>query len=175
MVMDLMLGHTVGAVVIVDMQEKESPESESADMLPMPAGIITKSDILKAYHDRVDIDAPCKSIMGERSLVTCTPNDNRDNVASLLEKNKTHHVIVVDEDHAHFVGIVSSWDVAAECAKDNRAWPYLRSEDGKIPYPPTKIEKEPLPDSFDPEKPTTVVNHKHFSTYMDDLDLEAFQ
>eukprot|EP01083_Nonionella_stella_P018787 52248_1 len=143
-------------------------------------GIITKTDVLIAYRDGVDVEDPCSRIMGKRHLVSCYPGDDRDRVASILEANHTHHVIVVDEKHAHFVGIVSTWDVAAECAKDNRAWPYLRSDGGKIWLPEMeKVAKGdvPLPAPYDPAKPTTIVNHKHeeTTTYMDDLDLEAFQ
>eukprot|EP01083_Nonionella_stella_P018847 52426_1 len=118
--------------------------------------------------------------MGDRKLVSCLINDDRDTVARILEKHHTHHVIVVDEAHSRFMGIVSSWDVAAECAKDNMAWPYLRGDDGKIQLPPERIEKvadHPMPPAFDPHKPTTVVNHPHdkATTYMDDLDLEGLQ
>ena len=185
--MDIMVLHRVGCVVIVNMRKKEVEGSLEKDDGEVKAiGMITKSDILMAYRDQVDIDAPCQQIMGDRRLVSCYPGDDRDQVARILEKNKTHHVIVVDEKHTHFVGIVSTWDVAAECAKDNRAWPYLRSEDGKIPFP-EKIEKEDVPPPppydpenpppYDPEKPTTILNHPHeeSTTYMDDLDLGAFQ
>lgn len=102
-------------------------------------------------------------------------------MAQILEKNKTHHVVVVDEKHARFVGLVSSWDIASECAKDNRAWPYLRGEDGKIPFPENVVKAcepcVPPPPAYDPEKPTTILNHQHdkATTFMDDLDLEAFQ
>ncbi|KAL7543908.1 hypothetical protein ACHAXR_013311 [Thalassiosira sp. AJA248-18] len=186
-VMDLMLSHKVGAVVVVNIVQKNDTEpSEELSTIPIALGIITKSDILQAYRERVDIDDPCRKIMGDRKLVSCLAVDDRgeclfcfdDQVARILEKHKTHHVIVVDEKYARFVGIVSSWDIAAECSKDNRAWPYLRGEDGKIQFP-EKVEKDdvPVPPPYDPEKPTSILNHKHdeFTTYMDDLDLEAFQ
>ncbi|KAL7554330.1 hypothetical protein ACHAWF_017770 [Thalassiosira exigua] len=113
--------------------------------------------------------------MGGRRLVSCGPGDDRDKVARILEESHTHHVVVFDGEN--FVGLVSSWDVAAECSKDNRAWPYLRDEHGKVPFP-VKAEKDEahIPPSYDPQKPTSILNHKHnANTYMDDLDLEAFQ
>ena len=175
--MDLMLLHKVGAVVVVSAKKKKMEAQGRISETPIATGMITKSDILQAYRNRIDIDAPCQKIMGDKHLVCCHPSDDRDQVASILERNRTHHVVVVDENHSSFMGIVSSWDVAAECAKDNRFWPYLRGEDGKIPFPEHKIEKHvPLPDPYDPNQPTTVLNHKHEKdTFMDDLDLEAFQ
>lgn len=179
--MDLMLAHKVGAVVIVGNDEKKLVEGslELCNDIPIAIGVITKSDILQAYRDRVDIDDPCHKIMGDRHLVSCAPGDDRDKVAGILEKNQTHHVIVADEKHSRFVGIVSSLDVAAECAKDNRAWPYLRGEDGKVIRFPEKIEKDevPIPPAYDPQKRTSITNHEHgkTTTFMDDLDLEAFQ
>ena len=181
--MDLMLKHKVGAIVIITMESKEMTTAGlEFPTIPIAMGIITKSDILQAYRNRVEIDAPCQKIMGDHKLVSCHPEDDRDTVARILEKNKTHHVIVVDDErHAHFVGIVSSWDIAAECAKDGGAWPYLRGEDGKISFPVEKVAKDDedlsIHPPYDPKKPTSIVNHKHdqFTTYMDDLDMEAFQ
>jgi hypothetical protein len=91
-------------------------------------------------------------------------------------------VIVVDEEHSHFVGIISSWDIATECAKDDRAWPYLRTENGQFPIPKAlqdQIERRsrpPPPAPYDPNKPTTIVNHEHDKLgYMDELDVMGFQ
>jgi len=86
-----------------------------------------------------------------------------------------HHVLVVD-DSSLFVGLVSSWDVSAEDAKDSRAWPYLRSDDGEIDVKIATGARDPRPPPpeapFDPAKPTTIENHQHdFKTYMDELDL----
>jgi CBS domain-containing protein len=56
----------------------------------MPVGIITKSDILKAYRSRVGVDDPCEVIMGGRDqLVTCTPSVDRDRAARILERSHT--------------------------------------------------------------------------------------
>lgn len=158
-VLDIMITNKVGSVVIVNTQKKEAEASlqkESAGgegTILKAMGIITNSDVLKAYRESTPIDAPCQKIMGRRRLVSCNPGDNRDTVARILEERHTHHIIVVDERHQHFVGLVSSWDVAAQCAKDG------------------------VPPPYDPEKPTTILNHEHGEapTFMDDLDLAAFQ
>ena len=163
-VLDLMVSKQVGAVVIVCTKEEDREKS-------IPEGIITKTDILHAYRHRVDLNDSCKHIIRENSLMTCEPDDGRDTVASILERNKMHHVIVVQEDH--FVGIVSSWDIAAEVAKDGRAWPYLRSEEGGIQFP--RFEEEVLPPAYNSHKAVSILNHKHDNTFFDSLDLEAFQ
>ena len=167
--MDKMLRHKISSVVV-------TMSSTSKQAL----GIITKSDLMKAYHDRVDINADCSEIMTPADrLETCSPNDDKSKVASILESTHHHHVLVVDET-SQFVGIVSSWDITSEDAKDSRAWPYLRGDDGEIDVKTACGAKDPpLPSpeaKFDPSQPTTIDNHEHdFKTYMDDLDLMGFQ
>jgi hypothetical protein len=66
----------------------------------------------------------------------------------------------------------------SECAKDDRAWPYLRGEDEKIEMPHCeKMESIHLLPAYDPAKRTTIENYPHddFTTYMGDLDLAALQ
>ena len=165
-VMDRMLHHKISSVVVKD-------ESE-------PLGIITKSDLMKAYYDRIDIDDPCSKIMtSANKLETCKMTDDKDKVASILESTHHHHVLVLD-NNSKFVGLVSSWDISTEDARDSRVWPYLRGDNGEIDV---KIAtgagdpRAPPPGApFDPDKPTTIENHQHdFKTYMDDLDLMGFQ
>ena len=115
---------------------------------------------------QVDIQEGSETILKNKPLVTCKPGDDRDRVASILERNRMHHVIVME----NFIGIISSLDIAKECARDNRAWPYLRSEDGRVHLP--RFEDDVLPPAYNPHLPTSIVNHKHDE---DDLDLEAFQ
>lgn len=155
-----------GAVVILSTNEDGHPSLDRSEMKSKhqkPHGIVTKTDILHAYRRQ------------DKPLVTCKPGDDRDRVASIIERNKMHHVIVMNEQEEHFIGIVSSLDIAKECARDNRAWPYLRSEDGRVHLP--RFEDDVLPPAYNPHLPTSIVNHKHdeVTTYMDDLDLEAFQ
>jgi CBS domain-containing protein len=117
----------------------EELANEHVDMLSprsstrtMPIGIITKSDILLAYHNLVGIDDPCEVLVTkDKPLQTCNPNIDRDRAAAiLLERNHTHHILVVDDEPSHasspyFVGLFSSWDLSAECARDDRAWPWI--------------------------------------------------
>mmetsp|Transcript_28539 Transcript_28539/g.78395 ORF Transcript_28539/g.78395 Transcript_28539/m.78395 type:complete len:212 (-) Transcript_28539:254-889(-) len=133
--MDLMLQHGVGAVVVV-----ENPDES---FHTMPLGIITKTDLIQAYHDKKSIRTPVQDLLrlkmgggDDATLKTCTETMNRDEAAKILEHNKMHHALVVDhKDPTRFVGLISSWDITVECAKDDRAWPWNRHEDGRVHGP----------------------------------------
>ena len=51
------------------------------------------------------------------NLHPARPDMHRDDAAELLQREKIHHAVVVNED-GHFVGLFSSWDIARECALD---------------------------------------------------------
>lgn len=73
-VMDLMLQHNIGAVVV--------PNAPGH-----PIGIITKTDLVQAYHDNVMLDHKAQEIM-RTGLEVCDENMNRDQAARILERNK---------------------------------------------------------------------------------------
>eukprot|EP00977_Amphora_coffeiformis_P002417 scaffold451_cov184-Amphora_coffeaeformis.AAC.3 len=116
-VMDSMLAHKVGAVVIVGDKSNERKEGKKVSAVvgtsPSVCGIITKSDILQAYHySHICIDHPCLEIMSSQELGTCTPEMSLDEAARVLTKNNNHHaIVVVDQDHQRFAGVLSSWDI----------------------------------------------------------------
>jgi predicted transcriptional regulator len=83
-------------------------------------GILTKTDLVKAYNDGRKMDDPVQDVMSMH-LATCDENMNRYQVAKILEQNKSHHAIVMDPKTRHFKGLLSSFDIAVECAKDDRA------------------------------------------------------
>ena len=178
LVMDLMLDKKIGAVVVIEKDESKGLDVDAETPLPMPVGIITKSDVMKGYHNRIGIDDPCEAIMHKGDLATCTPNVSRDRAASMLEKNHFHHLIVTDEKHERFIGLISSWDITAECARDDRAWPWPRSEDGKFHKPKTQTDRR-AGSPQNAEHHPTILEHDHghdeFATYMDDLDLVGIQ
>ena len=155
-------------------QQPEDNNDNNTKVVPLPVGIITKSDIIKAYQNQVNINEPCESIMNKGDLQTCGPNVDRDKAAHLLEESHNHHLLVVsdDDDPKKFLGLVSSWDITAECARDHRAYPWIRSEDGKFhsPFP----KKKPSEQHFNKQ---TVLHHEHEpdTVYMDDLDVLNFQ
>ena len=67
--------------------------------------------------------------------------ETRDQAARAFEKNKNHHAVVRDKT-GQFVGLISSWDIAIECVKDDRAWPWSRTSvdaAGKIQHPTANV------------------------------------
>ena len=95
-------------------------------------GIITKTDIAWCYMNNISLGSQIGDIMPwTAGLKKIKSNIDRDGAAKFLEKNKVHHALVVDEA-GNEVGLVSSFDIATEVAKDARAWPYNRTEDGQF-------------------------------------------
>jgi hypothetical protein len=137
--MDQMVKHKVGAIVVL-----------VTGNYHVPIGIVTKTDLVNAYHANVTLDHPVKEIMSHDDLATCIETMSRDQAARVLEKNKNHHALVVDKN-CHFKGLISSWDITVECAKDDRAWPWNRSEDGRFhkPTEPTTMETSPTSSMMD--------------------------
>jgi CBS domain-containing protein len=103
----------------------------------MPVGILTKTDFVSAYKQGLTLDHAVTEIM-TKNLQTCDINLSRDAAAALFERNKIHHVIVVD-GNKNFQGLISSWDIASECAKDDKAFPWNRSPDGRFHKPDEKV------------------------------------
>jgi CBS domain-containing protein len=118
-VLEDLIEKNVSAVVVVD-----------KDNANKAVGLVTKTDLVLAYSKGISQHQKVGVIMAT-DIKTVSSTANRDFVAKMLERNRFHHALVVDKD-GDFVGMVSAWDVAAECARDARAWPWSRSMDGKI-------------------------------------------
>ena len=70
---------------------------------------------------------------------------------------------MVTNDNGEFLGLVSAYDVTADTANETRAWPWIRSEDGRFHHPFHK--KAAAPDS-----PTSVRRESHvFLDYIDSV------
>ena len=130
--MDAMLEKKVGSVVVVLAGRRLHGAYH------VPVGLVTKTDLVSAYKQGLTLDHAVKEIMS-KDIQTCDINLSRDGAAALLERNKTHHAIVVD-GNKHFEGLISSLDIASECAKDNKAFPWNRSPDGRFHKPDEKVE-----------------------------------
>ena len=113
----MMLTEKISAVVIINKENQA-------------VGIVTKTDLASSYQRGLDLQKPVSEIMSS-ALYTVHDTDSRDTVADLFQKKHINHAVVVNSEGI-FVGLVSSWDVAAECARDAKAWPYIRSDDGRI-------------------------------------------
>jgi CBS domain-containing protein len=110
----------VSAVVVMDKDDKDKP-----------VGLVTKTDLVLAYKQGISLHQKVQLIM-VNNLKTIPHTANRDQVAKMFEATQFHHAIVVDGKTGKFMGVVSAWDVVTECARDARAWPYSRTEDGKV-------------------------------------------
>jgi CBS domain-containing protein len=114
---DSIIERHISAVVVVGADNK-------------PVGLVTKTDLCNAYKQGIPMTEKVTSIM-TKELTTILDTLNRDDAAKVFQNTKNHHAIVLDKD-SNFLGLISTWDIAAECAKDARAWPWTRTADGKI-------------------------------------------
>lgn len=87
-------------------------------------GIITKTDITRAFAEGVSSEADAESFMPD-NLICVKEDTQTDDLADLIQKEHVHHLVVVDND-GNFAGIASSWDVAREVSLDAKAFPYNR-------------------------------------------------
>jgi CBS domain-containing protein len=131
--MDTMLEKKVDSVVVL--------VGRLSGAYRVPVGIVTNTDFVSAYKQGLTIDHAVKEIMS-KDIQTCDINLSLDGAAALLERNKNHHAIVVDDDR-HFQGLISSWGIASECAKDSRAFSCNRSPDGRFHKPGEKVDLSP--------------------------------
>lgn len=126
---DVMVEKKIGALVIL--QDANTP-----------VGIVTKTDLVEAYQKGVTLEDKVTKVM-KTDLQTVKESAPKDDAAKALEHRKNHHAIVVDANDK-YVGLISAWDIAAESARDSRAWPWIRSEDGKF-HKPTLEETAETP------------------------------
>lgn len=109
-VVDKLLDNHISAVVVVDGNKA--------------VGIVTKTDITRAYKKGLALDATVDSVMSPnpKSVGKGQPHDE---ASKVFINNKIHHAVVVDDD-GNFVGVISAWDVAREGYLDAKAWPWNR-------------------------------------------------
>ena len=98
-VISLMRAHNIGSVVVLADEAK-------------PIGIITQRDIINSVVQNVEkiLDLPVTDVMS-KSLVTIYPDATVNEAAELMNKNRIHHLIVVNEQTGELAGILSSYDI----------------------------------------------------------------
>lgn len=171
--MKLVLDNKIGSLVVIEQQKQASvPKS-------MPVGIITKTDVVQAYQSGIPTNDPCKSIMCKGPLHTCTTRMGRDKAARIMEAERTHHLIVVDEKDSSFVGLLSTFDIATDCAQGGWPWPLFggksNNEEIRAAASSQSNEEENRPNASNHGYPS-IVHHKHDDlTYADTLDVLQFQ
>mmetsp|Transcript_6027 Transcript_6027/g.11001 ORF Transcript_6027/g.11001 Transcript_6027/m.11001 type:complete len:148 (-) Transcript_6027:281-724(-) len=96
-----------------------------------PTGIVTKTDMGRCYLNGISLDSEVGDIAPRTAgIKKIKSTEDRDAAAKFFERNKVHHALVVDEGDGE-VGLISALDIVTEVAKDARAWPWNRHEDGK--------------------------------------------
>lgn len=84
------------------------------------AGIITRSDLLRAYNSSKDwAGLPVESYMS-REVVTVLPTDRISHVAQLLVEKQIHRVVIVQKEHDRLrpVGVISDSDLVYHLVKE---------------------------------------------------------
>lgn len=119
--LDLMVGNKVGSVVVIDKDKKLRP-----------LGIVTRTDMLEAYHKNFGADNHTLSEVMKTTITAVCDTMSKDEAAKAMETNQKHHAFVIDKD-GNFVGLISTMDIALETARDARAWPWIRQDGGKFP------------------------------------------
>eukprot|EP00529_Nitzschia_sp_RCC80_P036786 CAMPEP_0113440038 /NCGR_PEP_ID=MMETSP0014_2-20120614/352_1 /TAXON_ID=2857 /ORGANISM="Nitzschia sp." /LENGTH=193 /DNA_ID=CAMNT_0000330821 /DNA_START=497 /DNA_END=1081 /DNA_ORIENTATION=- /assembly_acc=CAM_ASM_000159 len=145
-VMDLMLKNKVGCLVVI---------APKVPLTVAPLGIVTKTDLMEAYKKGFTLDGHTVDEVMSKDLETCVETMDRDDAAKVLERNQDHHALVINKN-GDFCGLISSWDITTEVAKDSRAWPFLRPETGRIGS--KKADSADLGTS-----PTSTVEDSHIS------------
>jgi CBS domain-containing protein len=77
------------------------------------AGIITRTDLLRAYVSSLDWEAGIVGSYMNPNVVTVTPQTRLTQVAEMLLEKQIHRVVVVREEHGklHPISVVSAADV----------------------------------------------------------------
>ncbi len=85
------------------------------------AGIITRTDLVRAHHGHPDWAARTVEEYMSRPVVTVTPQHRLSHVAELLIGGQIHRVVVVHEENGKQrpVGVVSSADLVYHMAKED--------------------------------------------------------
>lgn len=118
-VVDMLVEKQISCIVVMGENEE-------------PAGIVAKTDLVAAYKQGIPLAQHVGVIMN-RDMKSVRDTDERAQAAKIFEHVPTHHALVLNKD-GKFVGLISTWDIAADCARDfdHAAWPWPRSTDGYI-------------------------------------------
>jgi CBS domain-containing protein len=102
----------------------------------LPIGVITKTDLMKAYKDGLDPKVHKAREAMSTSIETVFDTATRDAVAKHFSETKHKNAFVINKEN-HFVGLVSALDVAIEVSRDDHAFPWNRDALEKMYQVPT--------------------------------------
>ena len=106
-VAELMAAYGIHAVVVF---------RRDADGDEAPWGVISDLDLVGALLDGVDEDTTASSIAASPVVLVST-DDTLEHAAERMISHGTSHLVVLDADTSHPVGILSTLDVAAAVAE----------------------------------------------------------
>jgi CBS domain-containing protein len=88
-----------------------------------PLGVVTGNDLIRYAGKTVDESLTVSDMMN-RKLITIDMNASLQQAADLMIQNHHHRLIVIDtNDPESFpLGVISSFDIVAEMAKDGSIW-----------------------------------------------------
>lgn len=156
--LDDMMAKHVGAIVVLDDNDRKKA-----------AGLLTKTDFLGAYQQGLPLSTTTVDDIMSKHLFCLNKDMHKDEAAKFFGRTHVHHAIVTNE-HDDFVGLVSAYDIAADTANEDRAWPWIRSEDGKFHHPFHKSAATATAAVAAPESPTSVRRESHaFLDYIDSV------
>ena len=149
--LDTMMEKKVGAIVVLDRGQPK-----------IAIGLVTKSDFLRAYQRGLNLERTTVEDIMSRHLYCLSKDMSKDEAAKFFGRNKVHHAVVTNEK-GEFVGLISAFDITTDTANEDRAWPWIRSEDGRFHHPFHKTATGDRTDS-----PTSVRRESH--TFLDYID-----
>jgi len=93
----------------------------------IPVGIVTKTDLLQAYQKRLNNQEHKVREIMSTMIETLQETQTVAEAAEYFYQSQHHHVFVVNQDK-QWIGLITTWDVAIQLAKDHRDWPWNNRE-----------------------------------------------
>jgi CBS domain-containing protein len=79
-------------------------------------GIVSDMDLVAALGSGGDVDERTAGGTAASPLVTTSPGETLDRAAQLMREYSTAHLVVVEEEGGHPVGVISTLDIARALA-----------------------------------------------------------
>ena len=103
-----------------------------------PVGVVTKADLIKAYQLGLDPkEHNVNEIMSTR-IENVFDTSSKEAAAKHFQDTKHENAFVLNKEK-EWVGMLNAIDIAVECVRDTKAWPWNRealSRFAKVPHTP---------------------------------------